>query len=115
MKRHVAPLGILAILLALSPAWAAGKQTAPDLDTIMTSNGTVTAVDAGAKTVTVKVDGKNGDMQAMTFEITPTSKIVKASQAIQLSQLASGDQVTVTYKKDGMKNLVVNIGVEKTS
>lgn len=115
MKRMLAPLGILTILLAFGPAWSARKLNVPDPSTTMTSYGTIAAVNTGAKTVTVKVDGENGTMHRMTFELTSTSKIVRAERPVALSKLSTGEHVSVTYKKHGRKNLVVNIGVVTTS
>lgn len=115
MKRMLAPLGILTILLAFGPAWSARKPSSPDPSATTTSYGTVAAVNAAAKTVTVKVDAKNGTMHRMTFDITPASKIVESERSIALSKVSRGEHVAVTYKRHGRKNLVVNLGIVTTS
>ncbi len=97
----------LVLLLLLAPLAVAS----PDKAAIATAGGQVTSVDIDAKSLVVKVDGPKGDPKDMTFVLQDDSKIVKGGAAVALADLKPGDQVTVTYKAEGGKNVVVNIGV----
>jgi Cu/Ag efflux protein CusF len=48
----------------------------------------------------------------MTFVVAEDSKLLKDGAAVTLEDLKQGDKVTVTYKAQSGKNVVVNIGVE---
>jgi Cu/Ag efflux protein CusF len=91
----------------LAPAMFA----ATDAPKLSTAGGHIAAIDSAANSLTVKVDGKQGATEDVTFVIAEDSKIVKDGAAIELADLRQGDKVTVTYLEDNGKNVVVNIGV----
>jgi Cu/Ag efflux protein CusF len=97
----------LVVVMSLAPAALA----ATDTPKLSTAQGQVSGIDSAANTLTVKVDGKQGSPQDVTFVVAGESKIVKDDAAIELSALKQGDKVTVTYRQENGKNLVVNIGV----
>jgi Cu/Ag efflux protein CusF len=92
-------------------ALASAMFAATDAPKLSTAGGQITSIDKAASSLTVKVDGKQGAPQDVTFVVADDSKIVKEGSAIQLADLQQGDKVTVTYRQENGKNVVVNIGV----
>ena len=59
----------------------------------LTTHGAVTAMDATAKTITIKD----------TYNTSDDTKFMAKDKAITMADLHVGDTVVVTYAKDGMK------------
>jgi len=99
---------LAAFLLMVSLAGVAG---AADTAPLATSSGQVVTVNASAKSLVVKVEdrGKSSDQ---TFVVNDDSKIVKGSSTIALAELQAGEKVTITYRAQEGRNVVINIGVE---
>jgi Cu/Ag efflux protein CusF len=74
-------------------------------------SGQVTAVDAAAKTVTVK--GK--DSKEVTLMVTNRTKIMHGKEKLSLTDIQSGTKVTAMYVADGDKMTAksINIGGAK--
>ena len=100
MKKYIKLIALFSVVTAASlvlpavsraqdasatPATPAAKQKA------VTFTGKVTTVDTNAMTLTVA---------ALTFNITSKTKISKAGQPATLSEIAAGDAVRGSYKKD---------------
>lgn len=70
------------------------KTTTAKKSTASHAHGAITAVDATAKTVTIKD----------TYTTSDTTKITDGGKAITLGDLKVGDTIYVTYAKNGDKN-----------
>jgi Cu/Ag efflux protein CusF len=104
----------LAAVLSMAPAAASipAAVVATESARLATAGGMVASIDAAARSLVVKVEGQKGDAHDMTFVVAEDSKLVKDGAAVTLEDLKQGDKVTVTYKTESGKNVVVNIGVE---
>ena len=104
----------LAVALSVAPAAAAAPAAvaATDNARMATAGGMVASIDTEGKMLVVKVEGHKGDAHDMTFVVADDSKLLKDGMAVSLEDLKQGDKVTVTYKAQSGKNVVVNIGVE---
>ena len=104
----------LAAVLMIAPAAAATPAAVAATDTarMATAGGMITSIDTAGMSLVVKVEGQKGDAHDMTFVVADDSKLLKDGAAVALSDLKQGDKVTVTYKAQSGKNVVVNIGVE---
>ena len=104
----------LTAALAIAPAVAAAPAAvaATDNARMATAGGMVRSIDSAGNSLVVKVEGQKGDAHDMTFVLADDSKLLKDGAAVTLSDLKQGDKVTVTYKAQSGKNVVVNIGVE---
>jgi Cu/Ag efflux protein CusF len=104
----------LAVVLLAAPAAAAtpAAVAATENARMATAGGMVASIDMAAKSLVVKVEGQQGDAHDMTFVVAEDSKLLKDGAAVTLEDLKQGDKVTVTYKAQSGKNVVVNIGVE---
>jgi hypothetical protein len=78
------------------------------------TKGQVVSSDSRSNTLVVKVDKAptSGEQSDMSFVVGPDTKILKGSKKASLSEVASGDKVTVNYKTVGGKNMAVSIGIE---
>ncbi|HBR18064.1 MAG: hypothetical protein A3G39_07540 [Deltaproteobacteria bacterium RIFCSPLOWO2_12_FULL_43_16] len=74
------------------------KAAAPAAKTVTKGSGEVTAVDANAKTITVKT--KKGEV---VISITENSKITVGKETKTLDQVKAGDKVKVTVVKPAKK------------
>lgn len=76
-------------------------------------DGQVTAVDAQAKTVAVKVTTEGAtSTKEIRLVVDQQTSIMKDGQAITLNDLKQGDKVVVSYKTAGGKSVAVTIGVQ---
>ena len=93
------------------------------------TKGQVVSSDSSSNTLVVKVDNKTGmgssgsagnagsgmgnpSGEDMSFVVGPDTKILKGSKKASLSEVSSGDHVTVNYRTVGGKNMAVSIGIE---
>ena len=86
------------------------------------TKGQVVSSDAQSNTLVVKVENKTGmgspsmgstaTGSDMSFVVGPDTKILKGSKKASLSEVSSGDRVTVNYRTVGGKNMAVSIGIE---
>jgi ribosomal protein S1 len=67
----------------------------------LTTHGAVTAMDATAKTITLKD----------TYNVSDTTKFVDGHKTIKMEDIKVGDNVYVTYTKDGDKNNAARVSV----
>jgi Cu/Ag efflux protein CusF len=104
----------LVVSMALAPA-AMAAVASPESGRMTTASGQVASIDSAAKSLVVKVAEPSGKPQALTVVVADDSKIIKNGAAISLKELKQGDKVTVTYKAQNGKNMVVNIGVDSNS
>jgi Cu/Ag efflux protein CusF len=104
----------LSVALAIAPAVAAAPAAvaASDSARMATAGGMITSIDTAAKSLVVKVEGQQGEAHDVTFVVAEDSKLLKDGAAVDLADLKQGDKVTVTYRAQSGKNIVVNIGVE---
>jgi hypothetical protein len=104
----------LAVALMAAPAAAAAPAAiaATDNARMATAGGMVTSIDTVGNSLVVKVEGQPGEVHDVTFVVAADSKLLKDGAAVTLEDLKQGDKVTVTYKAQSGKNVVVNIGVE---
>ena len=104
----------LAVLLLSAPAAAAEPAALAATDTarMATAGGLVMSIDTAAKSLVVTVADEKGSAHDVTFVVADDSKLIKGGAAVTLDELKQGDKVTVTYRAQSGKNVVVNIGVE---
>jgi Cu/Ag efflux protein CusF len=106
-------LGLAVALLAVPAAAATpAAVAATDNARMSTAGGMVASIDTVAKSIVVKVESQPGGAHDMTFVVAEDSKLLKDGAPVALDDLKQGDKVTVTYKAQSGKNVVVNIGVE---
>jgi Cu/Ag efflux protein CusF len=101
----------LVVLMLLAPA-AMAAVPAPVGAPMATAAGQIASIDAAANTLVVKVTVQGEQPQNLNLVVADDSKIIKNGAAVALSELKQGDKVTITYRPEDGKNLVVNIGVE---
>lgn len=102
--RSVMTLGVVTAACALAlPAHAEGDKDAKGKKHI---TGEVVAVDATAKTVTVK-NKKNAEKVLTCSDKTKVS--TGAKEIAELSDLKAGDKVACTYTEEGDKNICSRI------
>lgn len=102
------------LILMLFTTAAVAAIAANDTSRLATAGGQIASIDPAAKSLTVKVDDQTGKARDLTLVVADDSKIVKDGAAVTLKDLKQGDKVTVTYRAEAGKNVVVNIGVERT-
>jgi hypothetical protein len=86
------------------------------------TKGQVVSSDSRSNTLVVKVENKAGtgspgnmgspSGEDISFVVGPDTKILKGSKKASLSEVSSGDRVTVNYRTVGGKNMAVSIGIE---
>lgn len=104
---------LMAAILTVLVLFVGAAATAPEEARLASAGGQITSIDATAKSLIVKVDGQPGaEPGELTLVLADDSKIVKNGKAVTLSDLERGDKVTVTYRPQDGKNVVINIGVE---
>lgn len=101
----------LAILMLLAPA-ALAVVPAPVSAPMATASGQIASIDPGANSLVVKVAEQGGQPHNLSLVVADDSKIIKNGATVALSELKQGDKVTITYRPEDGKNMVVNIGVE---
>jgi hypothetical protein len=90
------------------------------------TKGQVVSSDSRSNTLVVKVEnkaatGSTGSTMGsttgedMSFVVGPDTKILKGSKKASLSEVSSGDRVTVNYRTVGGKNMAVSIGIEPSA
>jgi Cu/Ag efflux protein CusF len=104
MKRTA--LVLIGLMLLASSAMAA-----TDTPTLMSAAGQVVSIDDGAKALVVKIEDPKGEAREVELVAADDSKLIKDGAAIALSDLKEGDKVTVMYKLQDGKNVIVNLGV----
>jgi Cu/Ag efflux protein CusF len=102
----------LAMCLVLSMAFAAAVFSAVDTSPMTTAAGRIASIDSDANSLVVKLDAPKGDVMDLTLVVADDSKIIKNGATVALSDLKQGDKITVTYKSEDGKNVIVNIGVD---
>jgi Cu/Ag efflux protein CusF len=103
---------LTAMVLVSSLALAAPVLASPEMGRLSTAAGMVASVDNEAHSLVVNVGDPKGAAKEITFFTADESKIIKDGAAIELTELKQGDKVTITYKAQDGKNVIVNIGVE---
>jgi Cu/Ag efflux protein CusF len=103
--------GLVALML-LAPVAAVAAVPAPAGKAMATAAGQIASIDAAAKSLVVKVTAPGEEPQSLSLVMAEDSKIIRNGAAIGLGELKQGDKVTITYRQEDGKNLVVNIGVE---
>src|SRR5262249_28727730 len=101
-----------------SPSYALPRSTAG----LTMTKGQVVSSDSRSNTLVVKVDHKTGMgspgsmgstiSEDISFVVGPDTKILKGSKKASLSEVSTGDRVTVNYKTVDGKNMAVSIGIE---
>ena len=103
----------LVVSMLLAPAAMAAPS--PESGRMATAAGQIASVDAAAKSLVVKVADPGGQPQELNLVVADDSKIIKNGATVTLNDLKQGDRVTITYKAQDGKNMVVNIGVDSKS
>lgn len=102
---------IIGMCLAVLMLIASSAVAAVDAPRMATASGQITSIDTVAKALVVKVADPRATKSDVTFILADDSKIIKDGAAVGLDDLKQGDKVTVTYRAEDGKNVVVNIGV----
>lgn len=109
MRRH----SILAAMVLASPLVLATTSPAAE-PAVKSLDGSIAAVDAQSKIVTVDVAPKDGAAkQSMTVTIDAATKIVKSGRPMELAELQKGDRVVITYRLVSGAAVAVTIGVQE--
>jgi len=106
---------LTAIVLMGSMLFASSALASADAGRLSTATGHVASIDGEANWLVVTMETPKGDSQDVTFVAAADSKIIKDGEAITLADLKPGEKVTITYKSQEGKNVIVNIGVESKS
>jgi Cu/Ag efflux protein CusF len=101
--------GLVALMLLAPVAMAAAPAPGAPM---ATAAGQIASVDAAGKSLVIKVTVPGGQPQNLNLTVADDSKIIKNGTAVPLSDLKMGDKVTITYRPEDGRNMVVNIGVE---
>jgi Cu/Ag efflux protein CusF len=123
MKKLILLVVLLTLVAFVSGALAQPKPTekpapapapaAPEKPKLEKFNGAIEKVDEVAKTLEVKHKVKKGE-KTLAFAIDDKTKITKGKGTLSFSELKTGMQVSIEYKKDGDKNVAVAIKVAET-
>jgi Cu/Ag efflux protein CusF len=110
----------LAVSMLLAPvasaAAASAAAAAPsDSARMASAAGQVASIDAASNSLVVKVIEPGAPPQDLNLVVADDSKIIKNGAAVALTDLKLGDKVTITYRPQDGKNMVVNIGVDSKS
>jgi len=104
-KLTILTLTALCVVGLATMAMATEKAASTSTKSHSTSHkvmGEVTAIDAGAKTVSIKENVKGGTTKDMSFSIADTAKVMVHGKTGALADVKSGDSVTIKFmKKDG--------------
>lgn len=100
------------MVLAGSMLFASPILASPEVARLSTAAGMIASVDNEAHSVVVNIGDPKGDSKEVTFFTADESKIIRDGAAIALTDLKQGDKVTITYKAQDGKNVIVNVGVE---
>lgn len=103
-KLMILSLAALCVAGMATMAVAADKPAAKTGKHVMGQKvmGEVTAVDAAAKTVSIKESVKGGSSKDMSFTIADTAKVMVHGKAGSIADIKAGDAVTVKHMlKDG--------------
>jgi hypothetical protein len=104
-----------AMVLMVSMLFASSVFASQDTPRMATAAGLVSSVDTETNALVVKIDDPKAAAREVTFVAADESKIIKDGAAIALAELKQGDRVTITYKAEDGKNVIVNIGVATKS
>ena len=96
----------LGLTLGAATHVAAEQASSPSTMNEQTATGTLTAVDAGTKSVTVK-----GEKEQWTFVTDSSTQILKRDAKAAWDDLTSGQKVTVAYRMQGSQKLAVKISI----
>ena len=103
---------LTAMVLAGTMLVASPVLASPEMGRLSTAAGMVASIDNDAHSLVVKVGDPKGEAKEVTFFTADESKIIKDGAAIALTDLKQGDKVTITFKAQDGKNVIVNVGVE---
>jgi len=95
-----APVTTHAQTTTATPAPAAATTPAPKKAKPTPYNGSLTAIDTTANTVTVESTSKKDGVKTLTLAITPTTKFENAKKPATLADFVVGDKVTGSYVKN---------------
>ena len=73
-----------------------------------------TRSNGAASSLTVQVEAAGQPAHDETFIVDGESKLIKDGGSVGLKDINEGDKVTITFRQKDGKNVVVNLGVEKT-
>lgn len=108
MRIQVAVLSALLLCVA-----AASVSTAKEVSHELV--GEIVSVDATAKTLSVSAHPKAAHPETMQFSVANDAKVMAGAKAGNLSQLAVGDPVTVTYTSSGTSHTATRIERAQTA
>lgn len=74
--------------------------------------GTLSAIDIGMKTVTIKIKVKDTEFDRV-FVYKDTTAVMKGTEQRMIKDLKPGNQVTVVYIREGDSNIAQKIMIEK--
>ena len=107
MRKHIIP--IFALLLVLAAALVASADSKSSSKQYHRMHGDIASVDATTQTFTVK---HGGDVS--TFKTDNATKFRGAGKEITLADLQVGDDVRVSYTKEGSDKTAARVDVAHT-
>jgi len=123
MKKLILLVVLLAVVAFISGVLAQPKPTekpapapapaAPEKTKLEKFSGVIEKVDEVAKTFEVKQKVKKEE-KTLAFTTDDKTKVTKGKETLSFSGLKKGTRVSIEYKKDGDKNMAVEIKVAAT-
>lgn len=105
-RKFAVSILLVALMVAVGPALAG------DMGTPGNVKGTIAAVDANAKTLTVQWAAEAGKPAGeVRLAADDQTKVTRDGQAVGLADLKQGDHVVVEFRTDGNKKVAVSISV----
>lgn len=107
MKRIISMILTLAMVFAFGSLAGAKEKKAQAKVMVMQATGEITAVDANAKTFTLKTD--KGDI---TCEVGADAKITAGKASKTLADVKAGDKVSCKYAMEGDKHICKSLDIK---
>lgn len=104
-------IGLLALSSLIVPSLAGANAADPTEASQLSVTGTIVSVDVENKTLTVAyaTDVEQLVTETALFQLAEDAGITKNGEAISLSMLNEGDQVTLQYHADESGNKVIDV------
>ena len=110
-KLMILSLAALCVAGMATMAMATEKTSSTKHSTSQKVTGEITAIDAAAKTVSIKENVKGGTAKDMTFTIADNAKVMVHGKTATLADVKAGDAVTIKHMTKGGKDMAEEIMV----
>ena len=107
-KLMILSLAALCVAGMATMAMATGSTKHPTSQKV---TGEITAIDAAAKTVSIKENVKGGTAKDMSFTIADNAKVMVHGKTATLADVKAGDAVTIKHAMKGGKDTAEEIMV----